>query len=770
MSAALEINKKHVIETCQDVLPVNKDGIPAILKTVPRWILWKKGNQTSESKYQKLPSNKYGYTSSALDEKNWLAFPDVIEGYEGGGFSGIGFVLIGEKAPYDDTEEDLYLVGIDIDGCVDNEEIINDDVKKIINDFPIYWEFSPSGLGVRGFFLSDTEIKNKNKNGSEIYISKRFLTITGHGQGELKKLNKSEINNLISALFPGNPDETNYPPSNVVEFTDISKLKKALNKINADCSYEDWFHVLCAISSSGCEGARSLAMEWSQSAPHRYNEDVFNATWDSIEPNGGITVGTLFHMAKPNKSVKKGSILIEDEENENLLHSDLYNAKYFAKKFRGSIKFVFSSKTWLLWNGKVWKKCNGEEIAAAKETVIEITEEFYNDYKDSPSDRNKYNKFNQSLRNHTKNKIESMLYCAASEQEIAIKSDAQLDSNPWLISCKNGTVDLKNEKLLSHQPDDLITRMIDAEYIEDFNCDKWLRFLKESLGDDDTVRYIQKALGYSLTGIVSEEILHFCYGIGRNGKSVFANIIGRIFNDYCVTAQTQMLMQRDSSQPSNDFARLAGARLVLANETRGDQKIDDMVLKNLVSTEKMSARFLYGEYFEFQPQFKLWVRGNHKPIIMDNGLGLWRRIRLVPFDNQVDEDKVDYNLEEALWSERNGIFSWMVEGCKLWQNEGLKASDKISRAGAEYKKESDIFGEFIDEEYTLNPTGKIPQKVFYESYVSWCARNGHRNVSKTMLNRKLEEKGISKDAYIGKERAYQGIMMKGIKNPGSITF
>jgi putative DNA primase/helicase len=230
--------------------------------------------------------------------------------------------------------------------------------------------------------------------------------------------------------------------------------------------------------------------------------------------------------------------------------------------------------------------------------------------------------------------------------------------------------------------------------------------------------------------------------------------------EYAVTAPAETLMRKDRTGASNDIAMLCGARLVLANETRSDQRFDDLTIKTLVSTEPISARFLHQEFFTYMPTFKIWIRGNHKPVIVDESEGAWRRIRLIPFENQVHPDNVDHDLERKLLSEKEGILAWMVEGCLLWQKEGLKPSKVISDHSNLYRSECDILGEFLTERCITGKTERATQKDIWGEWQSWAREYNYYSGTKKTLTRKLSDRGITNNGYIGKERAYIGLRKK----------
>jgi putative DNA primase/helicase len=211
--------------------------------------------------------------------------------------------------------------------------------------------------------------------------------------------------------------------------------------------------------------------------------------------------------------------------------------------------------------------------------------------------------------------------------------------------------------------------------------------------------------------------------------------------DYVQTANFDLLALKQSTA-TNDIARLAGARLVMANETRENERLDDQKLKMLVSTEKLTARFMYGEFFEFWPQFKIWLRGNYKPIVTDSSEGAWRRLCLIPFENQVPPEKTDYRLEEKLLAEKEGILAWMIDGCHKWQKFGLKKPKRILEASDVYRNESDLLGEFLDDCCEKGAELEAPQKIVFSAYRHWCTQNGTKSPSQRSFTRQLGSRGI----------------------------
>jgi putative DNA primase/helicase len=445
-------------------------------------------------------------------------------------------------------------------------------------------------------------------------------------------------------------------------------------------------------------------------------------------------------------------------------YGDIYNGRVFAEMFAGKMVYCHASKEWLIWNGQVWQWClAGEQDMVAKEASHELIKRAAQAFASNP--RAAENSLIQANAKQTLNnqKRFEMLRAASTEPKMFIGSMAELDADPMLLGCGNGVVSLKTGTLLNPSPQMLITKQVRASFDANAKAPQWEKFVSECfLGDQDTIHYMQTALGYSITGDVSEEVMHFCYGVGSNGKTLLTNIMYKLMGEYAAIADTDLLMRKDKTNdnaPTPDIARLQGKRFVVANEVEEGRRLNDKNLKTLASKQNLHARELYGKTFEFPPQHKIWVTTNHKPYVSDQSEGAWRRLCLIPFLNRVSGDQIDFDLEDKLMSEASGILNWLVKGCLMWQEERLKPSELIRNSGEEYRKESDALGMFISECCIEDPTAKEDQQRLYSHWRHWCQSNGHHEGSKRTLTTRLEAKGISSKAYIAKDRAYQGIRL-----------
>jgi len=278
---------------------------------------------------------------------------------------------------------------------------------------------------------------------------------------------------------------------------------------------------------------------------------------------------------------------------------------------------------------------------------------------------------------------------------------------------------------------------------------------------------MQTWLGYALSGYVTEEVFVFWFGAGANGKSVLANIVRHVMGSYAATAPTQFLTQgrRDAGAASPELAMLPGVRWLAANETEAGSRLSAQMVKTVVSTEHIAARPLYGNPFSFAPTHKLCVRGNHRPIVADNDEGIWRRIHLVPFDLNLAPEDRDHGLEARLLAEAPGILRWMVDGFALWRKAGLRdVPARIANASRAYRKESDIFGQWVDQNCDMGtgPGFAVDQRAAYAAYRMWAVDQGLQAMAKVSFTRALKERGIGEGREGGGSRAhtYTGLRVK----------
>ena len=423
--------------------------------------------------------------------------------------------------------------------------------------------------------------------------------------------------------------------------------------------------------------------------------------------------------------------------------TDVGNAERFRDDHQDNLRFCSDIGGWYVWNGARWE-CDklGQVMELAKETIAGIGVDGI-DGLDS--------KTVKLLRKHA-NKSESgghiptMLRFAQSSPPFPVRTD-DWDANHWVISCLNGTVDLRTGELRESRQGDLITKCAPVEYDPKAECPRFIEFMREIMLDRwDLIEYLQRAIGYSLTGSTREQCLFFLHGEGSNGKSTLMNTIRNMLgDDYSQSIDPQLLLDRNSfaGGPSPEIARLRGARLVTTSEPNPGKRLDEDFIKRITGGDPLTARFNRQDTFQFTPVLKLWFSANHKPRIVGTDHAIWRRIKTVPFQARFEGKAVDADLEEKLRAEWPGILRWAVEGCVLWQSSGMKEPDEVRLATIEYRCSQDILAPFIDECCTVEGDCDVAIGDLYAAYKRWAENSGEKVQSKKRLGQMLDERGFA---------------------------
>ena len=287
------------------------------------------------------------------------------------------------------------------------------------------------------------------------------------------------------------------------------------------------------------------------------------------------------------------------------------------------------------------------------------------------------------------------------------------------------------------------------------------RFVHQVTGGDKALaKYLQRVIGYTLTGRTNEQCLYFLHGNGANGKSTFLNVIKELLGpDLARQTPSETLMTRHNSS-TNDIARLQSVRMVSANEIEDGSLLAESLVKQMTGGEAMTARYHYQEFFEFVPKFKLFIAGNHKPVIRGRDNGIWRRIRLIPFVVTIPSEQRDEHLQEKLHSELPGILNWAIKGCRIWQKNGLKDPAVITNAVTAYRDEMDLIGAWIDEHCKVGAGLECRASVVYSNYKLWAEGNGYRPMSANAFGRELSQ-------HYPKEKRNDGNFLPGHHDEGT---
>ena len=437
--------------------------------------------------------------------------------------------------------------------------------------------------------------------------------------------------------------------------------------------------------------------------------------------------------------------------------SDVGNALRLVAQHGEQIRHVHLWNSWVVWDGRRWRRDESGEMARrAKSTVQTMYEHAIAD--SSPDRRAAMVK--HAVRSEGEARLRAMVNLAASETGIPVRPD-ELDQDPWLFNAANGTVDLRTGELRPHGEEDLITKISPASYRPGARCPTWLKFLDRVFaGDDELVEFLRRAVGYTLTGLTVEQVLFLLHGGGQNGKTTMLEVIRHVLGDYAsqVPADTLMATRQVGGIP-NDLARLPGARFVSAVETDEGRRLAEGLVKRITGSDTITARFLHAEFFDFRPQFALWLAANHLPGIRGTDDAIWRRIRLVPFTVKIPEAERDPHLDRKLLAEADGILTWAIEGALAWHQYGLTQPSAVTRASTDYRAEQDALGDFITERCITDETVRAAVGGLYKAYVAWCEGCGEKARSNKWLTQALERRGIDRyqDKTGARTRFYIGI-------------
>jgi len=445
--------------------------------------------------------------------------------------------------------------------------------------------------------------------------------------------------------------------------------------------------------------------------------------------------------------------------------NDLGNAERFLRYTGKKVLYVPEQDKWLVWSGTHWQTDTEDSIFAKLTPFVKSLREVDGDTKEG--------------RQNSKRACDSAGISAIEKlsKRMVTKSITNFDRDPYLINCLDGTIDLRTGAKETHNPEQLITKCIDSGYDADREPDRFNWFL-EAIQPERTVRaFIQRSIGYSLLGLVRERSFWIMHGYGKNGKSIFIDLFSGLLGPYASSVTTASIMQAKQSAIPNDIARLRGKRLIVVPETEENERLNTALIKQLAAGDTVSARFLFGEFFDFQFTGKLWIATNHKPRIHDNSEGFWDRLKLIPFNTRIkaeNEIKRDELLGE-LRAEWPAILAWAVQGCRDYfdNGKGLDVPPVIQSAIDEYRFEQDQIAQFLaeccdsleqfkidyPEQWFSETEFRIPNDDMFEAYKKYCRDNGdHYVLNKTMLSRDLKSRNIRQGNSGG--RYWEGFRLK----------
>lgn len=417
---------------------------------------------------------------------------------------------------------------------------------------------------------------------------------------------------------------------------------------------------------------------------------------------------------------------LHPEQNDRYGWNDIGNGNLFADWYRDKARYVPERKKWFVYSGKVWKADTGNlrTMELCKRLADDLA--IYALSLPEGGVRKDYREFVE--RWQVRRNRETILKDAASVYPVDI---AEFDRNPYLYNCLNGTLDLRTREFRPHSPADMLATISGVKYDPAARPGLWEKSINDAMqGDAEKTLYLQKAMGYGLTGDTSEECLFMLYGATtRNGKGTVMETYMKMQGGYGRTARPETIAQKDkanSTAPTEDLARLAGARVVNISEPGKQMVLSAALVKTLTGRDTINARFLNENSFEFMPQFKLFINTNHLPKVTDPTVFSSGRVKVITFDRHFSEKEQDKSLKRKLAQPKNlsGLLNWCLEGLWMMQETGLDMPPSVLAATEQYRKDSDKIARFVDEMMEPDINSEIRTEDAYRAYQEWCARNG----------------------------------------------
>lgn len=773
------------------------EKIPEELKKLPCWICWRAiPDPKSHSGIKKEPIDPItGKLGSSTDPAKWADFDTAVKASKS--FSGIGFVFDGKSGYF----------GVDVDDIADSvKDFLNGSTDNVAGEFILalqsYTELSQSGNGVhiicKGKLPPEGRKSKVTGVGVEMYEWGRYFVVTGNAvtnypitecTEEIKPLHAKyikgvEVKKSVSAQKPADISQNTL---NVCTDSIAKRLEKARRskqgKLFSDLM--DGNFESCYASHSEADLALcNILVFWLGRDPDAV-DSVFRTSglmrdkWDRKQSGstyGALTVQKAIsecaavygekNASTPNYSVTVSSDGTPHAETEDSKEIKLYtmddtgNAQRMFDNYGGRLRYSYIEKSWYYWDERRWRKdVTGtvDRVADDSLTVMQSETELYRliDEKNGGKDEME-KKFLRHIKSSRSSKSKT-----AMKNELRHKVPAlpgQFDRDKYALNTLDGIIDLRSGRLMPHDIEKYITKLCGTG-LSEADCPVWKSFLDVVFGGDpEMIRYIQKAVGYSLSGSTSEQCVFFLYGTGRNGKSTFLDTVRAMLGDYAANAQPETIMvsPKSAGGARSDIARLKGTRFVTTVEPNEGMRLDEGLIKQLTGGDPVTTRFQYSSEFEFIPEFKIWMATNHKPIIRGTDTGIWRRIHLVPFGVQIPESKVDRSLPLKLRKELPAILKWAVDGYALYKSEGLRLPSAALNAVNDYRREMDVVSAFISACCTVGG-GLEQSSTLYAVYCKWASDNNEYKMSHTRFTTEL----LKKDG-IERKRERDAIYFKGL--------
>lgn len=720
----------------------------------PQWVCFDK---------DKAPINhKTGKHASSKDPATWGTFDQASdEAVKNKNVKGTGFVF---------TKDDPF-VGIDLDKCFDDDGTLQPWAKEIADKFQSYTEKSPSGRGLHILIKGKTPEPGRKKSQLECYSSGRYFTFTGRPYGDYPESiepSQKELDEFWEKHFKAGSSGNGN-----------GQHKININPNDAEFP-EKKFQALCENNQRFKDTFEHNREDLEDQSLSTYDQSLVNtaskAGWKDSELAGLIIHHRQAHG--DHNDVKKGyrrdylertiGKARESKKTTSLKRfplTDAGNSERFIDQHGGDVCYSHEFGKWLGWNGKCWVvDTEGKIMTLAIRTARSV----FDDLKYTSDTAEQKRIASHAIHSQNKGRLTAMLEVAQHMRSVSTKD---LDSDPWKLNVENGTIDLRTGELSPHKREDLITKLVETEYDPEAVCPTWDRFLDDIMGENQgLISFLQKVVGYALTGDCSEQCFFIFHGSGSNGKSTFIETIHALLKGYSQKAEMRSFLVRNNEGANNDLASLCGARFVSAIETGRGKYLNESLIKELTGGDTITARFLYREYFQFTPTFKIFLAVNTKPEVNGSDHGIWRRIKLVPFGVRIEKEDIDKNLPQKLRRELPGVLAWAVHGCREWQKHGLREPAEVCEATESYRQEMDHLEIFLDDRCeTAESLGLEIDEIFvtaqelFAAFSEWGRDFGLQKASKRKFSVIMGERGfktVQRKVKGTNAKGYNGLRLK----------
>lgn len=749
----------------------NYQNIPQELRNLKQWGLFELKWVESRKKNTKIPINPYdGSAGKSNDPNTWSDFDTAMRALNDvERADGLAFYFANGY------------VGLDIDHIDSNLEdwrAGDNDPNNLVNKFQdltdnTYMEVSQSGTGIHAIFKGKIPGKRRRKGNYEMYQTGRFFALTGNNiipDPTIKSMSDDEMKTLYEFLFGKDNIVQLHSESDNITPVDLSVaeiIKRAENSAKTGTRFTmfmkgGWEQFYASHSEADMAFANDLAF-WAGRDFHKMdtifrNSSLMREKFD--EKHGAVTYGTSLL----NKAINETQNIYNpesDSQDSESSYTFSFNEDKTKKimprswddqgrglrmrdQFATVLKFNAVDKKWFFFNGSYWQEDIGNQrVELAAERVAnsikkEKPELSFSTKTDEDKAMNEWYKFQKDSRSHM-----AKMHMIDEFKKYVIVKHGEFDKEDMLLNTESGYVDLSSGELHDHDIDKKFSHQTVAEYSDNVDAPLWEKFLNQIFNnDEELIHYVQKAIGYSFTGSVDEQCLFILNGRGRNGKSVFSNVVSDVAGNYAkqMNVQTIVAKKNQSGSANSDIARLEGARIVTSSELNEGDRFDESLVKQLTGGDKILARFLYGSEFEYKPKFKIWMATNHLPIIRGTDDGIWRRIKIIPFNIQIPKEKVDKKLEYKLKAEYTGILNWIVLGAIMWQQEGLEDPEAVTKVIETYRAEMDPLDAFLEECCTTGQNYSIKAREMYDTYHEWAKESEEYKMSMTKFGREMRKK------------------------------